>query len=138
MILYQIFALLINQMVVWFECRYDIFQRQKLRKNVHHTASAWFRGMAWIITAVLLHIKLPWLQMIGYSTLFCLLLGFQYWLTFNLFHNYITNHKWYYGNNGFFDSILPGEKNRFKNIGLKLGLFIITGFLYLSLNGVKE
>lgn len=124
-----VLSLSLNQLSCFVEAWFDV-QKQKEKKTVKHTASAFFRGLAWGMVSVGMHWNY-W----GMAILYGLLLGFQYWLSFNPAHNFISGASWYHGNGGFFDSILPGQDNRYKNLALKLSLVLLFAFIYFDMYG---
>lgn len=127
MFLYQIILIVANQFACIFEARSDV-NREAKNKTIKHVASAWFRGIAWALSSTLLHWRTP-----GMAFLLALVLGLQYWLTFNPFHNHFKKQAWWYSGGGVFDSILHGQGNRYKNIALKLGLLLIFGYIYVNI-----
>ena len=119
-----LFGFLANQIAVILEAHSDV-RKQKAGKAIKHAESAAWRGIAWTIFALAIHWKMGAL-----GGLYALILGFQYWLTFDLLHNHLTGKDWYYGNSGPMDSFLGGKANRFYKLAFKIGLLLITGLIY--------
>lgn len=125
---FHILTLVINQLAAVAEAYYDINFRERKGKTVHHTASAWFRGISWAIVGVAIHS-----HQYGMAILYALLLGFQYWLTFNPIYNKFKGQPWFFGSSGIFDSILPGKENRYKNLALRVLCLLVTAFIYFNI-----
>lgn len=135
---YHILTLVGNQIAVIVEAVYDIYQRKRKGKATHHVASAWFRGLSWTIAAVGIHYSVMGASLflgLGLSLLYAHLLAFQYWLTFNPIYNRFDGTHWWYGNKGFFDSILEGKEFRYKNLMLKAYLVVLFAFFYFLFYG---
>lgn len=120
-------ALCVNQVFIIGEAYYDA-ELQKEGKSPKHGQSAFFRGLGWALAGGAINYGV-W----GMAILFALLLGFQFYLQFDYIHNRFTGKVWWYGNNGFFDSLISGAENRYKELALRFSFVLVTGFIYFNL-----
>lgn len=124
---YHIFVMVLNLGAIVYEAYHDV-RKKSSGKAIRHTQSAIFRGIGFSFFAWLTNAQAP-----GLAVLFAIVLALEYWLFFNLAYNHFDKKDWWYGGSGPFDSILHGEANRWKNLGLKISLFLIFSFIYFDI-----
>lgn len=120
-------ALAVNQVFIIGEAYYDS-ELQKDGKSPKHGQSAFFRGLGWTLASAGINYG-QW----GLAVIFVVLLAAQFYSQFDYFHNKFTKKAWWYGNSGFFDSLIQGYENRYKELALKVGLVVVAAFTYFDL-----
>lgn len=105
-------------------------KKEKKGGTIKHSESALFRTLAWIAASLIVNIGTLPLSMI-----FLVILGFQYWLFFDILHNYFKGQDWYYTSTGPLDSIYGGPDNKWRRLLLKVSLLLYFTVLYIYLHG---
>lgn len=117
-------SLAVNLIACIGEAYLDV-KKKNAGGTIKHGESALFRGLIWVFAA--LAVTAPHWQL---AFIFAPIFGAQFWLCFNPAYNKFAKQPWWYEANGFFDSILPGEVNRFKKLMLQGGLILYLTIVY--------